>query len=265
QSSDIIAFKDPSGRKNVIITHRVINETEDGFKTKGDASEDPDQFTVKPEDVVGKPVVLVPFVGYLFGPKGSKNPLIWLFLVILPAGLIIAGEITNIFTSPLKARKKEKEKRRAERKKRTRIEYKKFFLLFLILSIPFFIISAPYLAMSGNVDVDTKIKNSGLVPSVIVFSDEKIVPYAVLPTGNATGIEISAEIETENTPISSAPYLMPVFWIVCLSQMNLFLPPLLTSLIPPLIISLIFYPVWLKDIRRKRGRKKKKKKVLRLR
>ena len=71
EPGDIIAFKDPAGRKNIIITHRVIAYDEDGggFKTKGDACEDPDQFIVKQEDVVGKPVFLVPFVGYLFGPK----------------------------------------------------------------------------------------------------------------------------------------------------------------------------------------------------
>ncbi len=259
QPGDIIAFKDPSGRKNVIITHRVINETEDGFKTKGDASEDPDQFVVKQEDVVGKPVFLIPFAGYLFGPKGSKNPLIWLFLVMLPACLIIADEIKNIFTSPFAARKKEREKRREERKKRTRIYYEKFLTLILILSIPFLIISAPSLAMSGNIDVDTKIKNSGLVPSVIVFSDGKIVPYAVLLTGNATEIEIRGETESEtSTSISSssAPYIMPVFWIFCLSNVNPFLPALVTSFVPAFIISLIFYPVWLKDIRKRKRRRK---------
>ena len=266
EPGDIIAFKDPAGRKNIIITHRVIAYDEDGggFKTKGDACEDPDQFIVKQEDVVGKSVFLVPFVGYLFGPKGSKSPVIWLFLVMLPASLIIADEIKNVFTSPSKARKKEKEKRREERKKRLKVDYKIFLSLFLLLSIPFFILSAPSLAISGNGDITLnvekyEIKNEGLIPCVLVFGTPgKIVPYAVVPTGNITEIKLESKTGNEvSTPISQAPYIMPIFWIVQLAAMNPFLPALVAALIPPLIISLIFYPVWLKDIRKRKKRKKR--------
>ena len=65
EAGDIMAFEDPSGRMNVLITHRVINISEEGndliFKTKGDAVEEPDMFTVKSSEVVGKVTFGIPF------------------------------------------------------------------------------------------------------------------------------------------------------------------------------------------------------------
>lgn len=265
---------------NVIITHRVveiIKEDDEGdlsFRTKGDANEDVDIYTVDATDLVGKATFVLPFLGYFFHYV-RENKLFLLLLVIAPAMLIIMDEVRKIMiqSNPVLARKAIKEeKRRKERKKRIKVDYKKFLAIFLILSIPFLIISVPSLAMSGNVDVvdqtflkfeKQEIKNEGLVPCVLVFdSDEKIVSYTVLPRGNATEIEIGAETESEtSTSISSAPYIMPVFWIVQLASVNPFLPALVISLLPAFIISLIFYPVWLKDIRKRRKRKERRKRL----
>ncbi|GAH44468.1 unnamed protein product, partial [marine sediment metagenome] len=94
---DIIAFKDPSGRENVIITHRVAEVTEGeertntsglSFKTKGDACEDIDQFDVPAEDIVGRTVFLIPFIGY-FIHYASKTMLFLLLFILAPAVLII--------------------------------------------------------------------------------------------------------------------------------------------------------------------------------
>ncbi len=110
---DILVFKDPAKRKNVLITHRVVNQTKEGFQTKGDACEEPDQFIVKPEDVVGKMVFRIPYLGYLFGFRYLKEPertLVFLSLVIVPAILLISSEIRNLLTDLLSSRKKRERK-----------------------------------------------------------------------------------------------------------------------------------------------------------
>lgn len=268
EPGDIIAFKDPSGRKNVIITHRVIAYDREGggFKTKGDACEDPDQFVVKKEDVVGKPVFLVPFAGYLFGPKGSKNPLIWLLLVILPAGIIIADEIRNIFTSPFEARRKEREKRRAKRRAIRIVNYKRFSMIFIFGTIIFGAVSLPSLTGSGYVtDINAgalKIENRGALPCVCIFNiindpHGAISPgYAVLPPKNDTEVEVEilmdahetggSDLEHEDTliAVSKSPYIMPVFWIDTLAKINPYLPGLVSSTVPTVILTLILSPIW---------------------
>jgi len=272
---DIIVFKDPSGRKNVLITHRVIafefdEEGKEGFKTKGDAVEDPDQFVVKQEDVVGKPVFLIPSIGYLFGPKGSKNPLMWLLLVMLPAGLIIADEIKNIFRSPSKARKKEREKRRKERRAIRIVNYKRFLMIFLFSTILFGAVSLPSLTGSGyvtDINVGTlKIENREALPGVCIFNiindphgEISISPgYAVLPPKSDTEVEVEIMRDVHETDtggsglehedalitVSKSPYIMPIFWIDTLAKINPYLPGLVSSTIPPVILTLMLFPIW---------------------
>ncbi len=257
---DIIAFKDPSGRENVIITHRIVEATEGedvtsglSFKTKGDACEDVDQFDVPAEDIVGKTVFLIPFIGYLIHYAG-KTMLFLLFFIITPAMLIIVDEM-RVMSNPAIARKMVTRERKKERKKRMKVNYKRFFSIFIIVSIPFLILSAPSLAKCGTIkDMDgQELKNEGLTSCVIVSSTTGKIAHQVLLKGNATEIGTGTE---DGASISSAPYIMPVFWIVRMASINPFLPAFITALIPGLIISLIFYPVWHIDIRKRRSKRR---------
>lgn len=76
------------------ITHRIINITTEGFITKGDANEDPDQWTVKKENVIGKVVLTIPYVGYL--GYFVRTPIGFILLIVIPASLIIIMEIRKI-------------------------------------------------------------------------------------------------------------------------------------------------------------------------
>jgi signal peptidase len=76
------------------ITHRIINITSQGFITKGDANEDPDQWTVRKENVIGKAIFTIPFIGYL--GYFVRTPIGFILLILLPASLIIIMEIRNI-------------------------------------------------------------------------------------------------------------------------------------------------------------------------
>ena len=91
QKGEIICFK-LSGPTS--ITHRITNITNEGFITKGDANEDPDQWIVKKENVIGKAIFTIPFIGYI--GYFVRTPIGFILLIIIPASLIIIIEIRNI-------------------------------------------------------------------------------------------------------------------------------------------------------------------------
>ncbi len=74
---DIIMFE--SG--NSLITHRIVEETGNGFITKGDANNTPDSAPVTEESIVGKIVCTVPEVGMVLGYL--KTPLGMTALVLI--------------------------------------------------------------------------------------------------------------------------------------------------------------------------------------
>ena len=88
---DIICFtlSEPTS-----ITHRIKNITDEGFITKGDANEDPDQWIVKKENVIGKAILTIPFIGYI--GYFVRTPTGFILLILLPASVIIIMEIRNI-------------------------------------------------------------------------------------------------------------------------------------------------------------------------
>jgi signal peptidase len=91
KTGDIICFKlsEPTS-----ITHRIFNVTDEGFITKGDANEGPDQWTVKKENVMGKVILTIPYIGYI--GYFVRTPIGLILLIVLPASLIIILEIRNI-------------------------------------------------------------------------------------------------------------------------------------------------------------------------
>ncbi len=90
---DIICFKIES-ESSTTVTHRIINITDEGFITKGDANEDPDQWIVKKENIIGKVIAVIPYLGYL--SHFVRTPVGFTLLIIIPATLLIILEIKNI-------------------------------------------------------------------------------------------------------------------------------------------------------------------------
>ena len=83
-----------------------------GFQTKEDANEYPDQRIVQPSELIGKIVLVIPYLGYL--PNFAKSPLGFITLIIVPGILIIFSEMWNI----IRIKKKEpREKNRTEQKR----------------------------------------------------------------------------------------------------------------------------------------------------
>ncbi|MDI6903777.1 MAG: signal peptidase I [Methanocellales archaeon] len=90
QEGDIICFKNSEQK----VTHRIYEVLEDGFKTKGDANEDPDARIIHPDEILGQVMFSIPYLGYL--SHHARSPLGFVLLVILPAALLIIGEIRKI-------------------------------------------------------------------------------------------------------------------------------------------------------------------------
>ena len=108
QVGDIITFKKPG--QDTPTTHRIVEkEFENGlvqFVVKGDANEDPDSEPVKKEEVLGKVLFSIPYLGYL--AQFARTKFGFVLLVSLPAAVIIFGEVLKI----------KKEIERLRRKKR---------------------------------------------------------------------------------------------------------------------------------------------------
>jgi signal peptidase len=92
---DVVTFVDPQRGANV--THRVV-EVDTGldgrrsFVTRGDANDGPDARPVREAQLVGRVVATVPKLGVV--AAGLRTPVGWFAMVVLPALLYVAAELT---------------------------------------------------------------------------------------------------------------------------------------------------------------------------
>jgi signal peptidase len=98
---DIITFDVPrsaNGRGGVPTTHRVVGVDRDGsglaFQTKGDANATEDPWTVPADSVRGRALFAVPYLGFV--SVFVRSPFGFVLLVVVPALLLVAGEIREI-------------------------------------------------------------------------------------------------------------------------------------------------------------------------
>lgn len=93
--NDVVTFKEISER---IVTHRIIDVQDDSdreiFITKGDANRSIDNDTVKPEQVLGKVMFVVPKIGFLVA--FAKSPFGLVVLILIPATLLIVDRVIKM-------------------------------------------------------------------------------------------------------------------------------------------------------------------------
>lgn len=99
-AGDVITFR--SGPKTTT-THRIVFknwpqglDNPPQFLTSGDANPDMDVTPVTLDQIVGRQVLTVPFVGYLAGQ--AKTPVGFILLVIVPGTIIIYEELKSILS-----------------------------------------------------------------------------------------------------------------------------------------------------------------------
>jgi len=118
---DMIAFN-PSWKPGDTVSHRVIEVLDDGFRTKGDANENPDLDIVAATDVTGRVSFNIPHLGYVLERIGryTTNPLGFGLLICIPTALLIIGSARdmNFMWSPRKRRARQKNKIMERRNKR---------------------------------------------------------------------------------------------------------------------------------------------------
>src|SRR4030042_1774281 len=113
---DIITFSLNGNKKN-LITHRIEAklfpdgvDKEPVYLTSGDANEDFDTGFVKNENIIGKVVFTVPYLGYF--ANFAKTPKGLLLLVIIPATIVIYEELKSLGSQFLRGVKKLRKKKK---------------------------------------------------------------------------------------------------------------------------------------------------------
>jgi signal peptidase len=97
---DVITFR-ASVRDELPTTHRIIEENlmagTLSYTTKGDANASADQVPVTGEQIIGRVLFGIPFLGYLL--DFARQPLGFVLLVVLPAGLIVFDELSSLWAA----------------------------------------------------------------------------------------------------------------------------------------------------------------------
>lgn len=107
KTGDIISFNDPN-IPGKIITHRITKVgPQNTYTTKGDANNADDSWSVAGNNVLGKVILSIPKLGFLFAfTKTVKG---FLLLIVLPGLIIIGSELFSLakYIKSLEAKVKE--------------------------------------------------------------------------------------------------------------------------------------------------------------
>lgn len=123
--NDVITFRSRTDPKKTT-THRITQVSQDldlgftSYSTKGDANEDPDAGITYKEQVIGKVVFSLPFLGYLVA--FAKTQLGFTFLIVMPATILIYGEVNNIRKELSAAFKDKKAKKKDTKEKQEEVK-----------------------------------------------------------------------------------------------------------------------------------------------
>lgn len=119
KKNDVITFisNDPS-HSGITITHRIvgIKETSDGsyaYRTKGDNNNVEDKTLVSYDDVIGKVIFRIPYIGYLQQFLTTKFG--WILVIVVPSLFIIISDIVKVFKVCLVKDTSDDEKKEGEK------------------------------------------------------------------------------------------------------------------------------------------------------
>lgn len=106
---DVITFGEES-ETSIPTTHRIVADIISGgqirFETKGDANEEKDSGSVAVSEVIGKVLFSIPYIGYLLDI--AKKPWGFVFLIGIPAGIVVIDEIATIVKETKHIRRRNK-------------------------------------------------------------------------------------------------------------------------------------------------------------
>lgn len=106
---DVITFQFKMAEEST--THRIVEMRVVGGKakyiTKGDANNASDTREVSQEDIIGKVLIDIPYLGYVV--DFAKKPVGFMILIIVPAAVIIFDEARKIYNEIKKKKTKKAE------------------------------------------------------------------------------------------------------------------------------------------------------------
>ena len=246
QVGDVIGFKVEG--MDTPVCHRVYEmvdiEQGGGFITKGDANEAPDSWVVKPENLIGRVVFHLPSVGYI--AKFIKTPYGFALLLGLPATIIAALELKNLFVTKTVKRGRPKLRTKPSR-----------FPLYIPIIGGLVLLGVLWAMMAGGTQETTlgsfaqrsqeanqplyvsqrNMQNKGILPMVIcLFSEDKTVSFSEnyfrLSPGGQKEITISGNSETS---IIKTGWLFPLLPQEALYQLFVW-----NSRLAPLVVAAVW-------------------------
>ena len=93
---DIITYKLNMGKNRYLFTHRIVGMDNGIIKTRGDNMPETDGYSVMYEDVVGKVIAEIPYIGYMI--RFSHTTIGYLTLILIPSIILIVIEIKKIIS-----------------------------------------------------------------------------------------------------------------------------------------------------------------------
>ena len=95
REGDVITFGKDT-KTDIPTTHRIVALNNDGtYTVKGDANEEEDENHVSRGTVIGKVIFHLPYAGYVL--DFARQPIGFMLLIAVPAGLVIMEEVLTIF------------------------------------------------------------------------------------------------------------------------------------------------------------------------
>lgn len=91
---DIITYYALIDNKEIIITHRIIDLGGNVYITKGDANQAIDENVILPRSIIGKVIIIIPYLGYII--SFTKTALGLWVAVAIPTLSIIYIELSKI-------------------------------------------------------------------------------------------------------------------------------------------------------------------------
>ena len=231
---DVVAFHPPwaKGREasETLYTHRVVGITRNStglyFVTKGDNNDEIDFQPVPAQNVVGKAIFVLPYLGYLTRHNPDRRVLlvVYVLFILLPGVYLLASTVREISERPVAIRRLERLSLIVSRYSR-RVSLRRLVGVFLVFLMFFLILLFP---RTGSTNVS--VSNNGWV-SILLIS--KGVPgYVYLRPGESCTCGYTSAVNA----------VLPVQWIILLSKLPFF--PWSLVILLSLISTLVLYPLW---------------------
>ncbi|ASJ01386.1 signal peptidase I [Thermococcus gorgonarius] len=229
---DVVAFHPPNSKdETTFVTHRVVDIVEENgtryFKTKGDNNGDEDPFLVPQENVYGKAVFSIPKLGFLtrHNPDKRARFLFYLFTILVPGMAVVLTELPKILHYSPKLDRQLIRLSLVRARSREVVLFPRLGGVFLVSLIFFTLLLSPSIEDG---------RNTGRLPVLVL---RRGVPdYELIRPGEELVGDYDYAVNS----------VLPVMWVVRLYEVNPFILRGL-NLILSLAITILAFPLWLKE------------------